>query len=181
MAFVIQTTAGNVADANAYIADTFFTTYHTDRGVASVIAVDFTQTQIEEAIIIATDYIDTRFRYIGDRQNDRSTQTTEWPRLDAVDRDQRLLNGIPLVVQQACAEYALFQLAGGPLYVSTTNPVTGQKTKRTFSKVDVIEDEIEYFQGPVGGTPDMPIYHVADQRLISAGVVEGPSGKLARA
>lgn len=181
MAFTEQTDAGNVANANAYTDEAFFKTYHIDRGVASVIAVDFTDTEIQEGIVVATDYIDTRFRYIGDRQNDRTTQTTEWPRLDALDKDSRLLNGIPLVVKQACVEYALFMLVNGTLFIATTNPITGQKTKRTFSKVSVIEEEIEYYQGVIGAIPELPVYHKADQRLISAGVVEGPSQTLARA
>jgi hypothetical protein len=178
MAFTLQDDTGLVTDANAYIDATFYKTYQGDRGVDVTL---FTDPEVQQAIIIATDYIDTRFRYVGDRQNDRSDQTTEWPRLDAVDRDHRLLNGIPLVVKQACAEYTLFQLTNGPLFVTTTNSATGRAIKRSFSKVDVIEEETEYFQGPVGAEPPMPVYHVADQRLISAGIVEGPSGKLARA
>ena len=148
MAFTEQDDTGLIANANAYISVAFYTGYQGDRGVDTTL---FTNPEMQAAIIIATDYIDTRFSYVGDRQNDRTNQTTEWPRLDALDKDQRLLNGIPLVVQQACAEYVLFQLTNGPLFVTTTNSATGRAIKRLASKVDVIEEETEYFQGPVGG------------------------------
>jgi hypothetical protein len=181
MAFTLQDGTGTVANANSYIDEVFFNIYHGDRGVAAIANSTYTTDEIREAAVVATDYIDTRFRYVGDRQHDRTTQTTEWPRLDAIDRDQRLMNGIPLVVQQACAEYALFKLANGTLFIETTNPTTGQKTKRTFSKVSVIEEETEYYQGTIGVPPALPIYHQADQRLISAGIVVGPSQTLVRA
>lgn len=178
MAFTEQDDTGLIANANAYISVSFYKGYQGDRGVDTAL---FATSAIQQAIIIATDYIDNRFRYVGFRRNDRTDQTTEWPRLDAIDRDERLLNGIPLVVQQACAEYTLFQLTNGPLFTTITNDATGRAVKRSFAKVDVIEEETEYFQGPVGGNPSLPIYSVADQRLRSAGIIEGPSNKLARA
>lgn len=168
MAFTLQDDTGSIADANAYISAAFYTTYHTDRNVVRVVTATDSDADIQSAIIIATDYIDTRFEYVGQRKNSPDTQITEWPRISAFDKDNRIINGIALAVKQACAEYALFNLVNGTLYISTTNDSTGQTIKRTRTKVDVIEEELEYHDA---GGVKLPKYFVADNRLKAAGLV----------
>ena len=185
MAFTIQDDSGGVANANAYIAVQFFKDYHGDRGndVSS-----FTDPQIEQAIVLATDYIDVRFEYVGDRL--LSDQCTEWLRLDAQDIDDRVVNGIPKAVQEATAEYAFRArtvIAAGTLAQNSLNPTpdrdaTGQPVKRKAERVGPIATDISFTTGDaVGSVFELPRYPVADQKLIRRGLVRSESfGTLSR-
>jgi len=90
--------------ANAYATHTEFNAHHVDR--AQITTNEFTQAQIEPAIVAATDYIDKRFgrRFRGFRKS--GTQGLEWPRLDAYDDDDFLLSGVPAALKKATVEYA---------------------------------------------------------------------------
>src|SRR5258708_38696462 len=66
MAFVVQTDNGLAANANAYIDLTFFKPYMDDRNRTALYQ-PFTDPQIQAAIVVATDYIDTRFNFPGSR------------------------------------------------------------------------------------------------------------------
>src|SRR3954464_1966504 len=61
MALVVQDDLGSL-NANGYISVAFFKSYHDARGNSYV---GKTDQQIEYAIILATDYVDTRFSYRG--------------------------------------------------------------------------------------------------------------------
>lgn len=85
---VVQDDAGDIANANGYIAVADFATYCANR--LYVIA-SFTSDQQSAAIIMATDYLDTRFTFKGVQKAavlqpiDPTTgapfvQTTQWPR-----------------------------------------------------------------------------------------------------
>jgi hypothetical protein len=104
MALVVEDGTGLVT-ANAYIAQAFADTYHTDR--LQTQWSDATTPEKEAAIIRATDYIDKRFgrRFIGFRG--KGTQALEWPRTGALDDDGYLVSGLPTALEKACAEYAL--------------------------------------------------------------------------
>lgn len=167
MAFTVQNDSGSQSGANAYIDDDFFREYHTDR-CNSIRA--YGNTEIRAAIIRATDYLDQRFRFIGEKQNGQS-QTTSWPRLDAEDFDGVLRTGIPVEVEEATAEYALVALQNG--FATSLNPApdrdaTGQAVKRKRTKVDVIEKDTEYTDA---ATWRMPKYPDADRKLQAAGLV----------
>lgn len=103
MAFTPETGSG-VAGANAYIAVAFFREHHTDRGreVSSIV-----DTDVETAIVRATDYVDKRFSrvYRGFRQS--REQGLEWPRISAFDDDDYLLSEVPNQLEKATAEYAI--------------------------------------------------------------------------
>lgn len=105
MAFTLEDGTG-VSGANAYISDTYFTTYHTDRGVDAT----YTATEIQQHIIRASDYVDKRFgrRFRGFKL--RSDQGREWPRLDAYSDDDHTLSGVPDKLEFAIAEYSLLSL-----------------------------------------------------------------------
>lgn len=171
MAFVLQTDAG-LADANAYVDVDFFRAYHTDRGIDISAYTD--DTVIQGAIIRATDYLDTRFSFIG--RKERREQRTQWPRSDAYDIDDDLVFGVPYEVQEACAEYTLIALQ------QTINPSPvrddrGRVVKRTFEKVGPLEEEVEYSDAT---RFEMPRYPVADRKLTMRGLVRS-SGRIRRA
>lgn len=171
MAFTLQTDAGNVPGANAYIDAAYFKSYHKDRGN------DYTAgtSEIQQAIVRASDYLDYRFAYVGERL--RSTQTTEWPRNGAIDADRESVNGIPEEMKEACAEYAFLDLSGTTLMPTPTRDTSGRAVKSQTKKVGPITKTVEFAGG--GSNLSLPEIPVADQRLIRRGlVVRG--GKLMR-
>jgi len=163
---ILQSDLGTVANADAYIDAAAFKAYHTARGndVFGVTDVD-----IEQAIVKASDYVDTRFKYIGRKL--AADQATEWPRGDVVDCDGRPVTGIPVPVKEAVAEYAFrIALGGVTLMPDPTVDATGQRVKRKRAKVDVIEEEVEF----TGAGHELPRYPVADRKLIGACLVKAP-------
>lgn len=122
MAFVAEDGTG-LTTSNAYIAVAFADDYHADRGNTDWAAA--TEAQKQAALIRASDYIDKRFgrRFKGWKQTKQ--QAMEWPRLDALDSDDYLLNSpddsIPRQLQKACAEYALRALSTLPLAPDNSN------------------------------------------------------------
>ena len=101
MAFTLQDDNGLVAGANAYASVSYVRAYLTDRGTDLGAVTD---AALEVAIILATQYLDSRYTFLGCRRN--NAQDTEWPRREAYDRDGYLINGIPRAVKQAVAELA---------------------------------------------------------------------------
>ena len=162
--FTVQNDDGSVANANSYITEAEFDTYVDDRGLSH----SHIQTQIETACVMATDYIDYRFNYVGKKRS--QDQTTEWPRYDATDRDERLVTGIPIAVKEACAElaWASASAATGELVTNPDRDSLGQVVESSRVKVDVIEAETEYMGG---GVFSMPKYPRADMKLVRAGLV----------
>jgi hypothetical protein len=171
MAFTVQNDSGIIDGANAYITVAEFKDYHKDRGN------DFSafgSSDIQKAIIRATDHLDTRFRFVGDKQS--VNQTTAWPRVDAEDIDEDIRTGIPIEVKEATAEYAFIGLSQA-LNAAPTREGTGQMVQRKRTKVGPIEKDVEFVSG---GVFSLPIYPLADQKLKAAGlVIRG--GNVARA
>lgn len=159
MAFIVQTPDAPLSTANAYIAVQTFKDYHDDRaGDYS----SFNETEIEEAIVRATDYIDSRWTFAGVRDN--ADQSTECPRSGVKDPNTGLyLNSYPPELEEACAEYTMSALAG-TLYASPNVDSTGMKVKSVRKKVAVLEKETEYFQGG-SGTSAWTAYPVADGKM----------------
>jgi len=170
MAFTPQNDDGSVADANAYISVAFFTEYHADR--AQTYTGD--NAAIQAAIIRATQYLDTRFTFVG-RVTDVD-QTTQWPRLGARDSNDRIREGIPREIKAACAEYARIALAQ-TLNPNPTQDETGARIKSTSSKAGPVSEAITYVDGSV---VKLPKYPIADQWLIASGLIER-SGRIHRA
>ena len=81
MALVSETGAG-LSNANAYWDQASVQSYLADRGIAFT----GTSAQKDQAIIAATDYINSIFRFYGDRKS--STQTLSWPRTGGQDVDE---------------------------------------------------------------------------------------------
>ena len=96
MSLIVQNDSGSQTGANGYITVAFFRSYHDDRCNASI---SFDTKQIEGAIVRATDHVDQRFRFVGEKQNGQS-QTTAWPRLDAEDIDDDVRSNVPQEVKE---------------------------------------------------------------------------------
>ena len=164
MAFSVQNDAGTVLNANAYITVAEFKSYHDDRG-NSYGSPSPADALIQKAIVKATDYVDARFSYIGDRSYNLPT---EWPRLDAVDPTGYLITGIPPSVKEACAEYALRALTGS-LLPDPQRDASGRIVDSYTKTVGPISKSVTFSSS--SGSFSMPIYPVADQKLLKAGLV----------
>lgn len=194
MGLVVQSDDGTAAGANSYIDLPAFKSYHDDRG--NVYAT-FTDPQITSALIRATDYIDTRFRFRGVRL--LSTQTTEWPRQAGAgifvpwwdvnfvtpdvtfngpttivflsDASGNPILGIPQAVKDAQAEYALRALTS-PLFQDAPAAEGGRLINEEEVTVDVISHRVQYAPSQGTGQFQMPAFPAADMKLSRAGLIE---------
>lgn len=142
MSFIVQTPDAPLSTANAYISVATFKTYHDDRGGDYSGSSD---EEIEDAIVRATDYIDSRWTFAGSR--DDLDQSTECPRSGVYDPITGYeVDYYPPELEEACAEYGISALASS-LYPSPNVDATGLQVKITRKKADVIEKETEYFHG----------------------------------
>jgi hypothetical protein len=170
MAFLVQDDAGSVVGANAYVSVAEFTSYHTDRNVTAVIDSDYELAAIQAAIILASDYLDSRYSYVGEKRT--GNQPMSWPRFDAEDRDDHIIFGIPQVIKEACSELALANLqVPGSLFPVITQDATGQGVKRSRQKLDVLETEVEYFGDSAAAAQKPPVFYQADWRLQRSGLL----------
>lgn len=163
MSLIVQDDTGSVVGANAYIDVDYFKNYHDDRG-QDYSAADSDQ-KLEQAIIRATDYLDNRFNFVGKRYQGRS-QSTEWPRSNARDRDGYYVRGIPPEVKEACAEYAL-RAIGADLSPDPVRDDTGALIASKSEAVGPLSESVTYVSG---ASFAMPNYPVADQKLLRAGL-----------
>ncbi|WP_434033588.1 DnaT-like ssDNA-binding protein [Cupriavidus sp. a3] len=97
MALVVEDSTGK-PDANSYVSVAEADSYHGDRGNANWSAA----TTKEAALINATSYVDSLYRFQGLRASD--TQALEWPRAG--------VTGIPKRLKDAVCELALRALSG---------------------------------------------------------------------
>jgi hypothetical protein len=172
MAFIVEDGTG-IANATAYVDVAFVDSYHTDR--LNTAWTGLSDTALKQAAIIkATDYIDYRWDFIGDRKKAFELQSLKWPRIGAwvrVDEKELLSNQVPLVVQYACAEYALLAVTLAPtvgvdlgeLAPALTVDETGGKIIAKREKVGPVEEETK-FSGSFGLITLRP-YPAADQWL----------------
>lgn len=170
MALVLQNDSGTVDGANSYISLAFFKSYHDARG-NDYSAYD--DTQLTSAVVRATDYLDQRFHFIGERLN--IDQDTQWPRLNVYDIDDNYVDGIPKEVKKASAEYALVAAARA-LNPAPDQDSTGRKVQSKSEQVGPISERVVYAQGAVF---ELPKYPAADRILITRGLVARP-GRIVR-
>lgn len=164
MPITVQDNTGSIIGANAYISVAEFKAYHDVRGGDYSAAAD--DTVIAAAIIRATDYVDTRFWYVGRKKMGR-TQSTEWPRIAAYDRDRYAVTDVPMEVKDACAEYALRSLSDD-LMPDPTRDDTGQVIQSKTETVGPITESVTYAAGAAQTV--LPKYPTADQILIKSGL-----------
>lgn len=164
MTLTVQDDSGTVADANGYITVAQFKTYHGHR--ANNIST-YDDDAIAAAIVRASSYLDTRFRYKGRRLNLRD-QDTEWPRANCYDSDRAYVNGVPKQVKDATAEYALRALTS-TLAPDPEYSAHGAQVQSKSEKVGPIEESTTYVQG---SSFQLPKYPAADLLLTRAGLTE---------
>lgn len=118
---IVQTDAGTVTGANAYTTVVAFKAYCDNRGYDYSA---YTDDQIAQAIIRATDYVDTRFGYQGTPLNGLD-QTTQFPRDNLYNCAGLQVTGLPVAVVRACTEYA-FAALDTALYENAPMPDDGR-------------------------------------------------------
>lgn len=163
MAFTVQSDLGDVANANAYIDVAYLRAYKLDRGV------DLTATSdaaLQAAIVKATDYLDTRFRFVGVPLTE--TQTTAWPRDDVYNYAGVLITGIPLTIKQACAEYAHAALILGDITPVPAGQAAFNLKEKTRTVGPITTKDV-YVNG--SGAYVIPVIPTADLRLGSSGLL----------
>jgi len=162
MALTIQTDNGNVEDANAYVDAAYVIAHHADRGLdlSATPTVD-----LETAIVRATDYLDQRFTFVGVPLY--TDQSTGWPRSNAKDCNGWLVQGIPLAVKKATAEYANIALSV-ELNPTPERDDTGQSVAAKSESVGPISESVRY---AAASAFQMPKYPKADRLLVVKGLV----------
>lgn len=178
MAF--NSTVGD-ANQNAYVAESFVDTYHTDRNNTAWF--DFTSPEKQSAIIRASEYVDKRFgrRFKGQRRS--FDQGMEWPRIDAVDEDGYSFPDNPTQLQKAVAEYALRAALCGVLAPDPFLPVPKQSLEsgntdrtqepsgeitRKLEKVGPVQEET-YYRSPSQAATSNPS---AGARVVQSGLLD---------
>ncbi len=136
MALEVEDGSGK-SNSESYISVTDADSYFSVRGKTAWAALDTTTK--EQALRLATDYMDVRCTYFGSMY--QSTQAHEWPRYPFD------VTAIPTRVKNACCEYAL-RAASAPL---APDPVTDD---RGLSVVEIenevggaIKERIRYQEG----------------------------------
>jgi hypothetical protein len=142
VAFTVQADDGTTAEANAYCDVSFFKGYHDDRGGSYGTATD---PAIQKALILATDYVDARWRSKFRGLKLSSSQTTEWPRESAYDDIGGDLTGVPRKLKFAVCEYALRVIKNGSLLVDALPPVSATGEMQPLGPVT----EVTIKAGPV--------------------------------
>lgn len=162
MAFSVQDDAGSVADANAYLTVASFKSYHDDRGNDYL---TYSDDEIERAIVAGSDYLDSRWCFIGTRCT--AEQSTAWPRRDAVDSSGFTRTGIIADVTEAAAEYAFIALSG-ELNPTPDRDSTGRDVVSKREKVGSIEEETKYAGSALYAPPEYPVADRKLRRVITA-------------
>lgn len=175
MAFVIQNEDGTQVGANAYVSVAEFRAYQTDRGTATN---TYSDAQVEAALIKATDYIDSRFRYVG--QSHQKDQTTAWPRYGARDSNGWYINGIHPAVKRVTHEYAMRALIG-QLYIDPQRDASGRIIKRESKQVGPLRKDVEYDVQSGITEAGLPHFPAADLILRRAGLTMSGSVPIGRA
>lgn len=159
--FVVQDVDDPTDDANAYIEVSLFKQYCLDRGYTYTA----TDAQIQEAIVKATDYIDARWTFKGQRKH--SYQSTECPRARVVSPTTgHYIDDLPLRFLEACAEYALLALSQDLM----PNPSQDASGRVITALSQTLPDGIgRSFEFGGGGTAYMwPQYPLADRKMRSS-------------
>ncbi|HNY81066.1 MAG: hypothetical protein RBS72_22010 [Sedimentisphaerales bacterium] len=163
--FVVEDGTG-LSTANSYLSVADADTYHANI-TRSTNWSSATQTEKENALIVATQYLDIRFqgRWRGYR-NTRS-QALSWPRYSVEDDDGYVLDAtaLPQKLQDACAEMALRVVLGDDLLGTVTE--TGEVVSESVS-VGPISESKTY----AGGKPygyEYPKLDALVRGLIAAG------------
>lgn len=154
--FVVEDGTG-LTDATAYIdvtyADNYIETYAPPSDSAAWALL--TDPEKERAIMVATQYIDDNFTFIGNKLT--CDQALEWPRDVVCDCNGCAITGVPVQVQKATAEYSYRAISEN----LNPDPQVNLKGRVTMEKVCEIERRYSENYGYVITVP----YPSADKKL----------------
>ena len=172
MVFVVETGEG-LATANSYLAvadaDAYFTDHSAPAGWTGSSAVK------ENALRMATQYLDARYKLCWKGMRRLETQALDWPRFSAEDRDGYYIDfdNLPAKLEEACAELALRHLTEtGGLFPDLSAPSGGVVSQR--DKVGPVETETRWS----GTSSPYKRYSIVEALLAD---LLRPSGKMVRA
>jgi len=158
MTLILEDGTG-IDNANAYADSAAFKVYHKDRGNIF----DAGSSEIDKALITATDFIDREFggRFKGVKEFSTENEL-EFPRIRLFNRAGILVTGIPLKLSWATIEYGLRALTEELFLVPVVDD-TGLRRIGFRDKVGPIETEVKYAESTTRelGKP----YPVADKLL----------------
>ena len=160
----VQREDGGDTEANAYIDATFYRRYHANRGRDTEAQ---EMNNIKAGIIRATDYLDERWQFVGEKLQ-LDDQPTEWPRLNAFDIDDNYIDGIPREIKEACAEYAFLAQSRIELFETPTRDASGRVVQSRAEGVGPISERVSFTQGAAF---ELPKYPRADRKLVARGLV----------
>lgn len=149
-----------IDNANAYTDADAFKIYHKDRGNSF----DAGSSEIDKAIIRATDFIDRKYggRFKGVKEFS-SENELEFPRLKLFNRAGILVIGIPTKLSWATAEYARRALTED-LFLTPVIDETGLRRIGFRDKVGPIETEVKYAEST---TRELEKPHPIADKLLS--------------
>ena len=174
MAFSVQDDSGSVQAANAYVAVAEFKAFQDERGGNYSL---FTDSQIEQSVVKATDYLDSRYAFVGVQRS--VDQGTQFPRYlvgqeFGASYPRSPLSGLPRALRHATCLLAMRALGGATLLPDPVYNPEGQVTGRR-SKVGPVESEITFAAAPTAAQQEAPRYPDVDLLLRNAGLL-GPTG-----
>ena len=167
--FIVQDVDSPTDDANAYIEVEFFEQYCLDRGYTYTA----TDEEIQVAIVKATDYIDARWKFKGQRK--QSYQSTECPRARVFSPTTgHYIDDLPLRFKEACAEYAFLALTQSLM----PNPSQDASGRVVVEVEKTLPDGIgQRYKYGGGGTAYLwPQYPLADRKMRSTEMLTSGGG-----
>lgn len=132
MTIVVEDGTG-LANADAFVSVAWFRAWADARGKANI---DFTDEEIEQAIVRASDYLSESFAWAGYRLNERGAaggrQALAWPRVGVTDKSGYGLpsDEVPAEVQKATAEIVVKELASPGAMAPVYNAQERVKSER---------------------------------------------------
>ena len=142
---IVSVANGSPTDADSYVDIAFVTTYATRYGATWDTGDPLAN---EQAILRAMLYVESfEYSFCGYRVSD--LQVLSWPREGVINaRGSAYLpsNAIETGLKNAVAEAAIIEMSS-PGTLLTPSLTSTQVVKRLKQKVDVLEKEVEYFEG----------------------------------
>lgn len=174
---LIPEDGSGLSNANSYQSMQSVKDYWSQGGSFGIIdiAANYTDPQIEAAMITATRYMERQYSYKGSIVTTSSPyQALAWPRDSVVDDEGRAIDSdiVPGQVEEAHSEYTYIQLTNSAVGGVQPSPSREGLIKRQMDKIDVLETEVEYESGTQAYT--LQRYPYADN-LMNGLTTGGPS------
>lgn len=160
MTITVQSSAGDVANANSYVTVAEFKSYCDGMKFDYSIVDD--DTYIEAGLVKALRYMEGRFRSRTKGEIMLSGQTTTFPRRYLYDELGAAINGIPQQIKDAQCEYA-FRALATDLAPDPVTDSTGAKVLSRSQSVGSLSESVTYEAG--GGVSTLRPYPVADMMV----------------